>query len=317
MRALASYILSSRPQAIAVTTVFGFLALVIPPAAYILSGVPIALVTLRIGTVAGSQVMLGALIVLVAGLLLFGLPPGLALGLLVGIWLPVAFCAYSLRRHESQTALLLAAAGIAAAYAGLLHALTDDVTEWWRGQLQPQLQQLFSEHPELSAEQVLEGVMPYVNGMVAAGLVLSLTITVLLARWLQAMLFNPGGFGEEFRALAVPRWLVVATVACLAGAVLLEGALAGWLRDLVFVGMTVFLFQGLALCHLLVKVRGWAGHWLWFMYALLIFLPQFILFLASVGFADAWLRRGRVDPLGNGSDSTGGDDDKGPDGKNE
>lgn len=315
MRALARYILSSRPQAIAVTTAFGLLALVIPPAAYIFSGVPIALVTLRIGAGAGLQVMLGALIVLVAALLLFGLPPALALGLLLGIWLPIAFCAYNLRRYESQTALLLAAAAIAAGYAGLLHAVTGDVTEWWRAQLQPQLQQLFSEHPELSAEQVLEGVMPYVNGMVAAGLVFSLTVTVLLARWLQAMLFNPGGFGEEFRALVVPRWLVVATVVCLAGAVLLDGALAGWLRDLVFVGMTVFLFQGLALCHLLVKVRGWAGHWLWFMYALLIFLPQFILFLASVGFADAWLRRGRIGPLVNGSDSTGDDSDKGSDDK--
>lgn len=311
MRALAGYILSGRPQAIAVTTAFGLLSLVVPPLAYIISGVPVALVSLRAGPQAGLQVMLGALIVLVLALLLFGLPPALALGLLLGIWLPVAFCAWQLRRHESQGALVLAAAGVAAAYAGLLHLLAGDVTAWWREQLQPQLEQLLENQPELSAGQVLEGIMPYVNGMVAAGLVFSLTLAVLIARWLQALLYNPGGFGAEFRALVLPRWLVTATVAALAGAVLLEGAFAGWLRDLVFVTLTAFLFQGLALVHLLVKVRGWATHWLWFMYALLVLLPQFILFLASVGFADAWLRRGRSIGPANGAgpdrDSGGGD----------
>lgn len=304
MRALAGYILGGRSQAIAVTTAFGLLALLIPPVAYLFSGVPVALVTLRISPSAGLQVMLGSSIVLLLALLLFKLPPALVLSLLLGVWLPVTICAWQLRRHESQTALVLAAAAIAAGIAGLLHVATGDVTVWWRSQLEPQLEQLLAGQSELSAAQVLEGILPYVNGMVAAGLVLSLTLTVQIARWLQAMLYNPGGFGEEFRALRLPRWLVVATVAALAGAMLLDGALAGWLRDLVFIGMTAFLFQGLALVHLLVKVRGWADHWLWLMYALLVLLPQFLLFIASVGLADAWLRQGRsIGPPANRDDS--------------
>lgn len=302
MRALAGYILRGRMQAIAVTSLFGFLALVIPPAAYLLSGVPIALVTLRIGITAGIQVMLGALLVLVLGLIIMGSPPVLALGMVLGVWLPVTLCAASLHYSHSQAKMLLTAAGIAAAYIALLHIMLGDLTEWWRSQLLPPLEQALQGRSDITAEQLLEGMMPFINGMVAAGLVFSLGISVMLGRWLQAMLFNPGGFGEEFRSLILPRWLVVATVAALAGAILLEGSIAGWLRDLVFITMTLFLFQGLALCHLQVKVRGWAVHWLWLLYALLVLLPQFVLFVASMGLADAWLRNGRsLTPPNNGN----------------
>lgn len=291
MRALAGYILRGRMQAIGVTSLFGFLALLIPPAAYLLSGVPVALVTLRAGPVGGVQVMLGALLVLVLGLLLAGGSPAFAVGMLIGVWLPVTLCAAGLRSSQSQSVMLLIAAGVAAGYIAVLHIVLGDVTEWWRSQLTPTLEQALADRPDVTAEQLLEGVMPFINGMVAAGLLFSLAVTVMLGRWLQALLFNPGGFGVEFRSLMLPRWLVVITVAALAGAILLEGSLAGWLRDLVFITMTLFLFQGLALCHLQVKVRGWAVHWLWLLYALLVLLPQFVLFVASMGLADAWLRK--------------------------
>lgn len=306
MHALAGYILRGRLQAIGITSLFGFLSLVIPPAAYLLSGVPVALVTLCIGPVAGIQVMLGSLLVLALGLAVVGAPPVLGLSLVLGIWVPVIFSATCLRRSNSQAVMLLSAAAVAAGYVAMLHLAVGDVTMWWRGQLEPHLQELLAQRQDLSAEQLLEGLMPFMNGMIAAGLVLSLGITVMLARWAQALLYNPGGFGTEFRALLLPRWLVVATVTALAGAILLENPLASWLKDLVFIGMTLFLFQGLALCHLQVKVRGWAVHWLWLMYALLLLLPQFILFVASMGFADAWLRPGHR--IGPADDDDDGDD---------
>lgn len=306
MRALAGYILSGRPQAIAITSLFGLLSLVFPPAAYLLGGIPVALVTLSIGPVAGLQVMLGGLVVITLGLLIAGIPPALGLGLVIGIWGPVVFCAAYLRRSQSQAVMLLAAAAVAAGCVAMLHILVGDVSEWWRGQLQPPIEQLLANQQDITADQLMEGMLPFVNGMVAAGLVLSLAVTVMLARWLQAMLYKPGGFGEEFRALLLPRWLVLVTMIALAGAILMENALAGWLRDLVFVAMTLFLFQGLALCHWQVRVRGWATHWLWLLYFLLLLMPQFILFVASMGFADAWLRRGRrPEPADDDSD---GDD---------
>lgn len=308
MRALAGYILRGRMQAISITSLFGFLSLVIPPAAYLLSGVPVGLVALRIGPVAAIQVMLGSLLILVAGLLLLGAPPLLAISLVLGIWLPVVFCATCLRRSESQAVMLLSAAAVAGGYVGMLRIAIDDIPGWWRTQLEPVLQQLLADRQDLSAEQLMEGMLPFVNGMIAAGLVFSLAVTVMLARWAQGLLYNPGGFGTEFRALLLPRWLVVATVAALAGAILMDNRLAGWLKDLVFIGMTLFLFQGLALCHLQVKVRGWAVHWLWLLYALLILLPQFVLFVASMGFADAWLRHGHSIAPDSDDDDRGNDD---------
>lgn len=310
MRALAGYILRGRLQAVAVTSLFGLLSLFIPPLAYLFGGVPLALVCLRIGPLAAVQVMLGSLAVVLLGLLLIGAAPVFALSLLLSVWLPVTFCSVYLRRTESQAVMLLAAASIAAGFSAVLYLVVGDVEAWWHDQLAPQLQEALAGRTELPVEQLLAEVLPYINGMVAAGLVLSLAVSVLIARWLQAALFNPGGFGAEFRTLLVPRWLVIVTLIGLAGAILLEGPLSGWLRDLVFVGMAVFLFQGLALCHLQVHARGWSRHWLWLLYILLLLLPQAILFVASMGLADAWLRGSGVPGPGDRSENERPDDDK-------
>lgn len=307
MLALARYMLSGRSQALAATTLLNLVALLIPPTAFIVGGTPVALVTLRKGPLVTVQLLAGTFLLVTAGLLLAGLSPWLALGLFFGIWLPVVLAAIVLRRQESQGAMLTMVALIAALFVSLMYLTLGDVESWWRGYLEPQFAALLADKPDKVVQELLEGAVPLVNGVMAAGLVISITTATLLARWYQAALFNPGGFGQEFRALSLPRSVALAIVISMFGAFLLDGLISQWLRDLVFVGTAVFLFQGLALCHHQVKQRGWSVNWLVAMYLLIILLPQALLFTACLGFADAWLRGGEA-RLTRPPDDSGPDD---------
>lgn len=314
MRAIADYILRGRMQAVGITSLFSLLSLLMPPLAYLLSGVPVALVALRQGPVLAIQVMLGSMLLVMAFLIIIGVTPLLALSMALGVWLPVMFCAVYLRRSSSQAMLLLAAAIVAASYAAVIRLIVGDVAEWWREQLIPQLERAL-EQPDPQTMELLEALLPYVNSFVAAGLAFSLILAVLIARWWQAMLFNPGGFGEEFRAISLPRASVAVAVFCVFGALLLEGQFADLLRDWVFILVVLYLFQGISLCHAHVKQRGWGVHWLWALYLFLLFFPQTTLFVACLGFADAWLRgtQPRLVNGGNGPDSGSGGPPDGPD----
>lgn len=313
MRVLADYILRGRMQAVGVTSLFSLLSLLVPPLAYLLSGVPVALVALRQGPVAAIQVMFGSMLLVMAFLIIAGMTPLLGLSLVLGVWLPVMFCALYLRRSAAQAMLLVAAGLVAAAYAGVIRLVVGDVSEWWREQLLPQLERALAEQPDPQTLELLEALLPYVNSLVAAGLAFSLILSVLVARWWQSMLFNPGGFGAEFRAISLPRASVAVAVACMFGALLLDGQFADLLRDWVFVLVVLYLFQGVSLCHAYVRQRGWGVQWLWALYLLLLFFPQTMLFIACLGFADAWLRGTQPRLVDSGNDPDSGSD--GPDGR--
>jgi len=122
-----------------------------------------------------------------------------------------------------------------------------------------------------------------IAGMLGMGTATMSVLCLLLARYWQAALYNPGGFGEEFRALRYPAG--VSTALVLAGLALSTLGLGyrSW-------AMTCFIplsFAGLALVHARVAIRG--GGWLpWFYIAWVIFDPVklVVMFLAI---ADSWL----------------------------
>lgn len=286
MRALANFILRGRAQAVGVTSLFSLFALILPPAAYLLAGSPPALVTLRAGPAAGIQVALASFLVILLGLFLAGSPPVVVLALALAVWLPVIGCAFLLRVSESQAVLVQSAGGIAVGFVLAMYLIIGDVTDWWRGWLELLLTQGARQGPALAQ---FERVLPYLNGVVAATLVVNLTLAVMLARWWQSLLYYPGGFQREFEALHLPRALALFALLALGGAVLLRGGTDQILRDLFFVMLAMFLFQGLAALHRIAAQRGISRGWLLGMYLILLVLPQLLLFIACLGMADAWL----------------------------
>ncbi len=138
-------------------------------------------------------------------------------------------------------------------------------------------------------------------GIFMATFVILLFVTMCLARYAQAVLMNPGGFGREFRALDLGRRFTIVTLALLSvtfvSSVSSSDPKSGIFQDLFILAASVYIVQGIALAHALVKRYRLQGTWLFLMYTG-IFLGPFLLpglallihlALLLAGFSDTWM----------------------------
>jgi len=291
MRRLGEFILSGRLQALVVTSFLTLAGLMLPLLSYLAGGVAPALVTLRKGAVAGLQVIIGSLVLTALFIILAGLNPQIVIAIAIGIWLPVWFCANVLRITAAQGQLIMAAGMCSLLYILMTHLILGNVTEWWEGWLKLWLDQVLQEDRREQYQVMLTSAAPLMNAMTAVGLLISLVTTLLIARWWQAAMFNPGGFRDEFHTLRLPRTLIMAMIAGLV-LVFMDMAGPGTLAlDILLLLIFLYLFQGLAVIHRTVVSRKMARSWLFGMYILLFIVPQSILFLACLGMVDSWLVR--------------------------
>ena len=291
MRAIGAYILKGRAQAIGITSFLTIISLLLPPLAYLLSGVPVSLVTLRHGAVFGLHVIFGSLfVIIVIFAVVAQISPQIALAFAIEIWTPLWLCALVLRFTESQGKLVAAAGGFAALYILITHALTDNVTEWWRNNLDKGIAPVLPVEMAGQYQTVLEEVVPYLNGMMAGSILVSMVLTIIVARWWQSILYNPGGFKKEFLVLQLPRALLIAVLASAGLVGLGEVKPGSWIVDLLILIMFMYLFQGIATIHRAVVARGMPRIWLIILYVM-IFIPQVSLFLACLGMVDSWLSK--------------------------
>jgi len=121
--------------------------------------------------------------------------------------------------------------------------------------------------------------------MLGAGTAMMSVLCLMLARYWQAALYNPGGFGAEFRALYYP---VVVTVV-LVGAALALFSLGLRYRTWAMICVIPLTFAGLSLVHARARSRGRSTGWLTGFYiAWLIFDPVKLL-VVCFAIADSWL----------------------------
>lgn len=295
MRKLGEYILGNKFQAIIITSIFSMLGLILPLLSYICAGAPPGLVTLRKGALAGIQVITGSLFLTMVFALLANINPYVVFAYALGIWIPVWFCACVLRQTESQGNLILTAGSFALVYILLSHFLLGDVTEWWKTWLEVWLKQAVQGVSKTQLSDMLDSAAPLMNAMTAAGFFLGLTTTLLVARWWQAIMFNPGGFRTEFHSLKLPRLLIIGVIAGLILVIMGMAAPGSVALDILILLIFIYLFQGLASLHRLVATRKMARGWLIGIYIFMFLVPQVILFLACLGMADSWLITGKPD----------------------
>lgn len=296
MRALLSYIARGRTQAITSSALCAALSLILPPLSYI-SGAIIGLATLRQGASEGGLVIAGS--VLLAGAFTFlaigTAYPVLAFTLIT--WAPIWLLASLLRHTVSLSTALTGAALLGALGVVVAHIVLDAPADWWHSVLDEIFRHAIEGSHVSLAEQVLEnlGAMvdylaPIMTGLVAAGSVFGLIVTLFLARWWHAMLDNPGGFAREFHGLRFDRSVAIAAVFVTVLALFANDMTGGLAREILWLFVVLYLFQGLALVHGLVAKRGAATGWLVALYALLlVFSPQVIVLLALAGISDTWL----------------------------
>lgn len=288
MRFLADYVMRGRMQAILVTAVMALLTPVLPLLAY-LSGAAVGLVTLRIGPRQGLVVIGGAMLALaIMGGLMFGNPlPGI--GFAMVLWVPVWMLTANLRRTVdlAQSVKLAGLFGVMLVVG--IYLATDNPVIWWKDALQkvlaPALEGAAKERiDEISAAvavtaQVMTGFIGGLMGLTVLG-------CLFIARWWQAMLYNPGGFQSEFHQLRLGRGFSLITLA--AGILLLVSSSQSVpiATDLLVVMVMLFMIQGLAVSHYLVARAGANAGWLVALYVMVILLPQAALTLAIAGFTD-------------------------------
>lgn len=121
---------------------------------------------------------------------------------------------------------------------------------------------------------------------------------LMMARWWQALLYNPGGFQQEFHQFRLqPRAAMLLAIMFVLASFGIT-VLAGWIMYF----MVPLLFAGLALVHGLIGLKKLSGLWLIAFYMLLL-NPLLAQLLTVAALVDSWADfRGRVKRAGNQPD---------------
>jgi hypothetical protein len=205
-------------------------------------------------------------------------------------WLPVWALAVSLRRTANPARSVLLATLMGAMLVLAMHTGMEDPTLWWQSFLQEMVEESMvrldaDQQAQLSAG--LAAMAQMMTGIMGATLSVSLLCCLFLGRWWQSLLYNPGGFGEEFRQLRLGKGVAFAALLLVAAQLLNE--VPAVLQDLLAVAMVAFAVQGLAMAHGLVKDSGAHRGWLIGLYLLLVLATaQAMVVLAFVGTVDNW-----------------------------
>ena len=288
MKAFGNFLLTTRTRAALSVAALTLLAIAFPPFSYILSGTPLALVTLRKGVTFGTQVALLSLALTLLATLALNMPPALPLAFLVSVWIPVLCCAEVLRKTQSQGMMVLCAGAAGLLFTASIYARLDELQNWWQDLFQRLQDYGLSQLDAAQLEQANQLVTSLLSALFASGFVLGLISALLLARWWQSALFNPGGFREEFHALRLPRALVFATMVGLLGLLLVPSFTSGAIRDAVILMLSLYLFQGLSVMHYYFYTRGIPRIGSIGLYGTFFVLPHFILlFVTCVGLVNA------------------------------
>jgi len=295
MRAIAAFIMRGRLQAIIVAAGLALLGGLFPPG-WLLSGGVVGLVTLVQGPREGLLNAFAAtsIVVLLSGAL--ALQPAMqAVGIFVMLWLPIVWLlALVLYQSRSLALTLLITAVLGGAIVMAVYALVDAPAQWWYShvieQLLPMMKQAGMEIPDQAAfEADMRDASRIMTGTLAAIISFGLAVSLLIARWWQSEVTRPGAFGDEYRNLRLGATAAVITALLVVPAWITNGGFAEITSNLLIVALVLFMFQGLALGHAVVKQFGNNPAWLVVMYVVIVFsMPYGLLFAAVLGVLDNW-----------------------------
>lgn len=287
MRALASFIMRGRVQATFVVVISAVL-----PLLFWLSAAAGSLVFLRRGFKDASSVIAWGLLPAVV-MWYFGEPSTLL------VFLGTLGLAALLRAGHSWSRVLLSSVVLGLLYSLILDAVLRETFEVLAKALEKAL-------PQFEGKPVLPGELigPLLVASSAVMLQLFSLLALMLARYWQAALYNPGGFVREFRELKLPLVPMLALVSLMA----LGPFIGSQFIVLASASSLVLLLAGIALIHGLVAQGRLAGFWLVGMYVTLPLLMQLMYpLLVVLAIVDSLIDfRGRKSPS-QGDDSANGE----------
>lgn len=260
MRGLAEYVMLGRRQAVIIVLLCGFF-----PLLYFFSAATVALVALRKGANEGLLILLWSL-----------LPAGLlwAMGDTSPVFLMLGTFALAmvLRQTSSWPLVLLLGTVIGLitqlslvfqpSYYAQIEAVVNDG-------LQAQLNQ--GGQTQLTAQQIVDLLLSFYGAYHAFMVV----ICLMIGRWWQAQLYNPGGFKQEFHLLRIePRAMAVLLGLILVGLMDIP-PLENWMPLFCVAPM----IAGMAVAHYTVAAKKMGTTWLVLCYVTLMFMVPAIILL--------------------------------------
>jgi len=179
-----------------------------------------------------------------------------------------------LRASESWVRVLLVSVALGLLYAVVLGAVFREPIEAMSQELQKHLPAMLAGlYDQMSVEERARLgalIAPVLNGLIAALLQIVSVLSLIVGRYWQALLYNPGGFGREFRAVRLPLVPALVLLVCM----LVGPNFGPRMAMLTPLCSVPLVFAGLALIHGLVAEKRLAKFWLVGMYITLLVFMQ-------------------------------------------
>lgn len=293
MRALAKFIMHGRVQAVGSVVSLAILSLIVSPLA-IFTTAGVALVTLVHGYREGLFNLVVSTVILTVFTSVAFSQPAVGLELALKFWLPSWFLASIVLTRQSMSLALVVATALSSLLVLGFYFFTEPAAYWYEvinKQLIPMLKDAGMQIQEGPKAEKLWLFMSKIMTGSALALFLALqTVSLLLARWWQALLYNPEGFAQEFRQLQFGKVAAAIALLITVFALTTSNELA---INLFFIVIVLMMFQGLAVTHSLVAKCKLNTALLLGVYLVMVFTLQYgalgLLFIALIGSLDNWL----------------------------
>lgn len=271
MRVLAEFIMRGRMQACLVG-VFGSL---LP----FVSVSTIGLVTLRKGAAEGFIVSLWVILPLLLSYMFSASSPFMAV--VSGVALINMALVANAHRVTADWNFSL---GIATLSGVVLVCLAGLLFQAEMNDFVNELEEMLATASEQSGQTMLVLTRNGFLAFVAWVVIFNTVIGLVLSRWWQALLYNPGGFQEEFQMLRLSPKLSLVCLSIFIAGLALGGNYQLWLR----LASIPLLIGGLAIVHYVVQHKGFGRQVLVVIYVgLILFGPVLMVLLGALGAADS------------------------------
>jgi hypothetical protein len=205
-----------------------------------------------------------------------------------------------LRRYGSWSLIFEYAILLAVVLIGLLYLLDPNIHAWWVKWLTYYFSRIGTAGAEnltpANEKVIVEALSTYATGLMTASILLNAVVQLVVARWWQGIMFNPGGLRQELYEIRLS-YVAGAIFLVFFGLAMSGNEIAVNIMPVIYF---VFCLAGLSLTHCLVAPLKYSWVWIAVIYIFIVIsFPKSVILVSLFGLLDVALnfrKRLRVDP---------------------
>ncbi len=287
LRRFTDFVLQGRVQAMSAAFLLAFI-----PVIGTVSILIATLVTLRKGAFEGALVLIASTLPLALSYAMSGGTEDMSFTLVILVIMIFSniltwFFAVILERFNTWNFTLELAALLGVLSIGVIHMLYPDVQTWWEGHLTTYFAKTVEMADKISASDAssaearamaVAAIKPYATGFVTVAILSNALLQLLIARWWQAAMFNPGGLRQELHRIRLGH---------VAGVIFVLGILLAYVGnefalDSMPVLYVTFFVAGLSVIHYFLKGPKWGWIGLGIIYLGVIWMAPFSIIMIAM-----------------------------------